>query len=403
MKFLQMIKQVGDLFKETRVTSKTVLLDAIGNVQLLILTAAENAIELPEEALSSIMLAKQAFEENRLEPEMEVKFWASYQIIAREMSPISINSVKATFDPHPSQRFFLWNLLFRRKMPLSRQCAFNYKLLSLITLFLLIALQIYWYIGWSLTSDITTQSQIVTSVEIKLETLVHEHEVFSLQNNRPLTEKELNKENILRRKMKEHRSWRDAASNHLENWNSVWSDMDLLTLQPWQMENYEDFSDEVKRRIQFVSAGNTLQAITAYLLPILYGLIGACFYILRQLPKEIENLTFSMNSYIDYSLRMVQGPLAGIMVSYFLFNDIEPDKSISSSAAQIHSIDANLTTLSPLALAFLAGYSVEFIFKFIDKILSTTNLGSSELPDSSPTPENQSNTRTNRKIRNSQK
>lgn len=113
-----------------------------------------------------------------------------------------------------------------------------------------------------------------------------------------------------------------------------------------------------------------MQAISTYFLPMLYGLIGACFYILRQLPKEIEDVTFTKKSYTNYSLRLAQGPLAGILVSYFV---TPPNTTKSPNPENIESlliIDPGINSLSPLALAFVAGYSVEFIFKILDKILS---------------------------------
>ncbi|MBO6827708.1 MAG: hypothetical protein JJ879_16020, partial [Sneathiella sp.] len=241
----------------------------------------------------------------------------------------------------------------------------QYKLISVITLILLIMVQVYWYIGLTLTNDISSQNTTVSEIQSQIFQMKAELDNANASRLDPryqrLAELEI--------KMQEHSDWKDAAVNHLQNWNTVWSKMDLLTLQPWQIETYSSFPTEVQRRIQFVAAGNILQAISGYILPILYGLIGACFYILRQLPKEIENLTFSMNSYIGYSLRMAQGPLAGIIISYFFTAESNAPSPINN-ALQIHNVDSNLSALSPLALCFLAGYSIEFLFKFLDRILT---------------------------------
>ncbi len=349
--------------------------DAIGNAVLIIMTASKNAIALDADTVATIIEAKNMHQKSGLDTQTESDFWNAYEQAAQAIKPITIDSIKATYDPHPTHNSLFSRLFLRKNVPLSRRCASNYKIISLVTLLFLITIQIYWYIGWSVTTDINSQTQTISQLQNDLTTLTHQ----ATERTDPLRFRDRQSVDVevikLKQQINEHSDWKDAASHHLQNWNQVWSDMDLLTLQPWQIPNYADFPQAVQRRIQFVAAGNTLQAITGYILPILYGLIGACFYILRQLPKEIDSMTFSMNSYIDYSLRMAQGPLAGILTSYFITANQEPSLSAAKgtvSASQIHTLDAQLSTLSPLAVAFLAGYSVEFIFRFIDKMLNTS-------------------------------
>jgi len=356
---MHLLNHIRTFFKKSARSSQNqdnsdiVLATAIKNAMLLILVASENAIELPQTSIANVIAVKNAHENQTLDIDTEKDFWVAYERIAQSLHPITIDSIKATFGD---------------KRTLARRCAGNYKFLSLLTLFLLISIQIYWYIGSTLTSEINTQTQLIIKLEQKVSMIKEQQKKMEYSNeNNMISDLSLKKTQLLQR-ISEHKNWKAAAANHLENWNQVWSDMDLLTLQPWQNPNYKTYSPEVQRRIQFVAAENTLQAISGYILPILYGLIGACFYILRQLPKEIEQLTFSMNSYIQYSLRLAQGPLAGIMVSYFLAPD--PESALTLTVPQGQSLDPALTTLSPLALAFLAGYSVEFIFRFLDKMLA---------------------------------
>jgi len=360
--------------KQTSISARSnndrLLEDAIGNAILIVMTASENAIKLDTATVSTIISAKNALKNGDISAKLETDFWQAYEKAAQGLHPITVDSIKATYDPDPVHRSIMNQIMNRNKIPLSRRCATNYKFLSLLTLSLLIAIQIYWYIGWTLTTDINTQTQEIIALNDQLIILNSENLDGTDHVNRLAKQHQQTKIRKIVERIEEHTAWKFAATNHLLNWNQVWSDMDLLTLQPWQIPNYESFSEEVKRRIQFVAAENTLQAITGYILPILYGLIGACFYILRQLPKEIESLTFSMNSYIDYSLRMAQGPLAGIMVSYF-FASNQDGNELKHTTDNLSAVEPDLSTLSPLALAFLAGYSVEFIFRFLDKMLSS--------------------------------
>ena len=95
-----------------------------------------------------------------------------------------------------------------------------------------------------------------------------------------------------------------------------------------------------------------------YILPLLYGLLGSLAYVLRNLPAEIREMLFSKESNINYALRITLGALLGLIVGLFWGE--------TSSLSKLF-----IANLPPLAVAFLAGYSVEFIFKLFDLIINT--------------------------------
>jgi hypothetical protein len=83
--------------------------------------------------------------------------------------------------------------------------------------------------------------------------------------------------------------------------------------------------------------------------------------VLRRITREIRDLTYTTDSNARYRLRIQLGTLAGLAVGWFLF--IPPD-SVGSGAL------FSFKELSPLALAFLAGYSVELLFAAMDKLVA---------------------------------
>jgi hypothetical protein len=97
--------------------------------------------------------------------------------------------------------------------------------------------------------------------------------------------------------------------------------------------------------------------ISLYLLPLLYGLLGAYAFVLRTLNDDIKQMLYSSESDIKYVLRIHLGALAGLAVGLFFV----PEDTTSAYLP---------ITLSPLALAFLAGYSVEFFFSAADRFIS---------------------------------
>jgi len=98
-----------------------------------------------------------------------------------------------------------------------------------------------------------------------------------------------------------------------------------------------------------------LKAMSGYVLPLLYGLLGAAAYVMRSLSKEISEVTFSKVSHVRFALRLVLGMLSGISVGLVLTPETFP---------------TTLSAVTPLALAFLAGYSVELVFSAMDRLIS---------------------------------
>jgi hypothetical protein len=97
-----------------------------------------------------------------------------------------------------------------------------------------------------------------------------------------------------------------------------------------------------------------LDFLATYVLPALYGLLGACAFVLRQLSADIAELRFANDLRVRYTLRLNIGLLAGLAVGWF----ITPDQSASVIA-----------NLSPLALAFVAGYGSDLLFAVLDRIV----------------------------------
>jgi hypothetical protein len=123
---------------------------------------------------------------------------------------------------------------------------------------------------------------------------------------------------------------------------------------PWPSP-YEEEQQAVRNQWLLGSAKARLKAMSAYVLPLMYGLLGATAYVMRSLSKEISEVTFSNISHIRFILRLVLGMLSGISVGLVLTPETLP---------------TTLSSVTPLALAFLAGYSVELVFSAMDRLIS---------------------------------
>ncbi|MDD9943628.1 MAG: hypothetical protein OXU20_21480, partial [Myxococcales bacterium] len=129
----------------------------------------------------------------------------------------------------------------------------------------------------------------------------------------------------------------------------------------WWMNDDDDLFAALRRDqrqdTMHAWAKQVLQGMSGYFLPLLYGLLGACAFILRSISRQIRERTFSTtDSVVQYMLRLVLGGLSGIAVGWFLRPDDVGAEIVSS--------------ISPLALAFVAGYSVELLFTAMDTVIA---------------------------------
>ncbi len=132
----------------------------------------------------------------------------------------------------------------------------------------------------------------------------------------------------------------------------------LCKVETWQ--EVRDFATNVQKSYEATSGG-----IVAHALPILYALLGAYAYRLRQFSETVRNRTYHP-SFAD-SARLITALIAGTVAG--LFN---PAKDLA---------------VSPLATAFLVGYGVEIFFKFLDTSLTAYGGGGgAPAPSSTPPP-----------------
>ncbi len=91
-----------------------------------------------------------------------------------------------------------------------------------------------------------------------------------------------------------------------------------------------------------------------YILPLLYGVLGAYAFVLRKLSEPLDALNYAHEVQVNYTLRLQIGGLAGLAVGWFI-NGSQPIVGVGS--------------LSPVALAFAAGFGSDLLFATLDKIV----------------------------------
>ena len=95
---------------------------------------------------------------------------------------------------------------------------------------------------------------------------------------------------------------------------------------------------------------------TTYLIPFSYGALGSCAYLLRITEKHLKGRTFDPIRTPEHRNRLVLGTLSGGVIVLFI--------------RQIPDVQGGAIELAPAALGFLAGYSIDFLFATLDRIIN---------------------------------
>ncbi len=343
------------------------LIKSLANAQRLIRFASENGMAIPEELIKTIIDSADKLGTDQWSADQECAFWNSVCELSQKVSPVTIESINATLEPT------------RSKSKAGKETSL-FSWITIAILVILIVCQIYWVIGNNVTSAIykllEKQQQIYTDIYIMENKLLSidsdlkkisennisldnpEKQVALFYDNKAARIKPLNsqREDLLRKiegkKLEKARkkNFLDANSSILESWID-WVLFDNSdTLMRKKPENADNFQTEY----QLTLASSIIQAMSSYFLPMLYGLLGACAYILRTLFKDIRHITFHGASGISYRLRMPLGMLSGVAVGWFF---------------KAEALSFGIASIQPLAIAFLAGYSVELLFTAMDKLI----------------------------------
>ncbi len=215
--------------------------------------------------------------------------------------------------------------------------------------------------------DIFNQSQLLDAAEN-----TGENESGTLQVNVTLEQKVREKEQLLS-EITEMKSW--LGQNGLVEIIKTQrqTNLDLIKAEKAALARQleREITKEQSRRVR-LSTDFALVILQSYLLPVLYGLLGASVFVLRSITREISNVTFSEESNRSYLLRLALGTLAGLIIGWFVF--LLPAQSVVGS-------------ISPLALAFLVGYNIEIVFSLMDRLIEVFTRPEDGGPESPPTPD----------------
>jgi hypothetical protein len=343
------------------------LRNAISEADLLLAFAASHGIPIDDHTLETIVQSSQLLDSDIPENERNAKyiaFWKARSTLAQAVHPVSADSLKQCVLRH-SPRSWLPLWLTRwfggSATPSSgvENAIDQMQKRIVLPVLLLLLVQVYALIGAAVVGDLVPRME-------KMHTYLNEQEkLLSTEKSEANTQAK----SILERQIRLTQVEIEIRVNMLDQWNSGWSWISLpfrLTVphppDRAAVAAAADAADKDTRyhhfRAMVLQAEFALQVLQNFILPLLYGCLGASLYVLRALATDAKEYTFDMERRIGYHLRIYMGSLCGLVIGWFI-----PD-------AKVH--EAGMTQY---ALSILGGYSVDILFGVMDKIILSLSSG----------------------------
>ncbi len=348
------------------------LAEAIKDAHLLLAFAAKKGKELDEKLIRDIICLGA---KPHLSAEEEVSFWNAFRELSAQIAPISAESIQAIDRVEASNlQFKIWNFLAFLQWwrwggsTYARRIVRRQQGIALITLVVLIIIQSFTTFGSLIVSDIATRKEQLKDVQARMLALespetkaLEEEEGEDADGSRKTagarekgSRQRPSAYKLLKVEQENLYTYLEADYRLLARWN-YWPDR-IFGVEDMYTEDADDdptaaLQDNITRPQRTTVF---LELLQKYILPLIYGLLGACVFILRDLSAKLKAYTFTKTSRINFHIRQYLGMLGGLAVGWF----VTPEQSTGPFMA-----------LSPLALAFLAGYSIELLFTAMDTLI----------------------------------
>ena len=124
--------------------------ESLEDASVLLWYATREGKEVSEKVLRDIVQAQLVLSEGTRNPEMEGRFWVAFRDLATVVQPATVNSILATY----SYPFGDYNRSSKRRLTDAATTKKKYSIASVMVLFLLLIVQIYWFIGTTWRDDL---------------------------------------------------------------------------------------------------------------------------------------------------------------------------------------------------------------------------------------------------------
>lgn len=334
---------------------------ALATAEMLLRFAAENVNELPRETVATINTALDAQAGNAWNEQVATDFWCAFNKLCALVKPATVDTLSTNLLGVPAPRWRAWAGGNARPVSVSRRTATRYLALLIVLLGISVVLGFLVSTTLSLGKDVEQLATQGDELNVKLTAAADALEAgvadkpfatASADQRKDIAAMQalLHQQNHVLDQMLQ----KSVMMTRLISlgWNGA-------TILPGDLKDAQNLAEvrqavrdyQISRRdvaSERLNAQISVGVITATVLPIVLGIMGACAYVVRLISDQIKDTTFSATSPIRHLVRVALGGLSGVVIG---FSGVVTDMGLSSSA-----------------LAFIAGYAVEPVFSTIDSI-----------------------------------
>ena len=357
------------------------LKQAFVSAQLLVRFAAQRGVPDISGATNTILTSIERHQAGIWTVELETDFWTAYRSLVSAVRLATVESISLSARGWRGTGFI-------------RKTVRNYTIATLAVLVFLIATQWGWTKGVGYISRIGELNKTIAKLETSFNKIRIKLEKTELvitrlptparsdaagQKDDPNLEKlELEKIDtkgdllLVKDRLDQAKARRTIIVQELIAWDRTPGVFDLIAsamaavgefFSPQKLEDIPPPTTWTAGVPPGTESG--VHAISTFILPAIYGLLGSLAFILRSLVTQIRNVSFTTDSLIRFQLRWPLGLLAGIAIGWF-------SGPIAGALGESgEPLSQQIATFQPFALAFLAGFSVEVLFTGLDRLVAT--------------------------------
>ena len=361
---------------------KTALAATVEDAEVLADYASREAMADVDQHVRAIAEAHDLLERGELSGPAQTEFYTAYSALSERLKPVTVTSLRDSLDKYGPKAN--WRGKAIPQVSYAKRTAKIQRMWTFFALSLLIIFQAYLLVGQSLLSalperpgqlaDGSLAPQAISDLAAYI--LNFDAAQATLTNN-SLASKSLAaaptnliasartntvSEDILQKMITISLFYheRGDVADMLSRWTSP---VKFFTRRFTAAEDEPDSfeNDWLGRFINptddqdIANARHIIDVLQQIILPLVYGFLGAQVYALRRIAREAAERTYREDDKIGYTLRAMLGTVAGLAIGWFL----RPDKLEIDGAS----------SMSPFALAFVAGYSVDLLFTALDRIV----------------------------------
>jgi hypothetical protein len=395
----------AELLERMRAKYGTSLVSDMDDAQLLLSYVTRNGLQedrkVSDDVIQTLIASREHMRSFTFNSENEeVKFRKSCGVIAKAAEPVTAVSLRDSLTTEPYRR---WLLLEPKPLPVAEIACRRYRALAILVLLALLVVQIYWTAVSAILSKTDSLISELNKAPSKQYYIAQEAARIAAlkpatpQNSPPATsaatspgntsaattqvapaEVKVDKSQLTLDELVSKGAELDANYSMLEKFLRWWPLTKLYFVRETpalaQGAN-ERGAPPVNPETIFVPstfqdrsassravAGQVIDVTQKWVLPLLYGALGAMVFVVRTLSMQARDRLFRREALVSLVLRVFLGMISGLAIGWF-WNQSATGPATAGALTP--------TTLSPFALAFVAGYGVELFFALLDKIVST--------------------------------